>query len=101
MFFQVICSTCKGKPARKGQKTCVDCHAAYMRDYRPRNRESIEDRAFQRGADAFRKQAIEVFTNLGRAEMNGVMVVDALIQLRFRSVPRATVKDLAAAVAHS
>lgn len=33
----VICSSCKERPARSGQRTCLKCHAAYGRDWRARH----------------------------------------------------------------
>lgn len=29
-----MCSVCSQRPARDGQRTCLDCHAAYMREHR-------------------------------------------------------------------
>jgi RNA polymerase subunit RPABC4/transcription elongation factor Spt4 len=31
---QKLCSSCKRRPRRKGQRTCRECHTVYVREWR-------------------------------------------------------------------
>ena len=70
------CSQCKTAAPMKGQRMCSGCKVAYMKEWRPKNQKSMEDRAFTRGALAMRKSIEDKFTNICRGEMNGLMAAD-------------------------
>lgn len=37
------CSVCKVNPSRNGQRTCKDCHAALMKEYRENQKRRVEE----------------------------------------------------------
>jgi hypothetical protein len=85
----MICYRCKSQPARKGQRTCAECHAKYMREWRPTQRKTREQKAYNRGVEALREALAGVFKSIGSAELSGYTAVQIVSNCAAK-VPRET-----------
>jgi hypothetical protein len=81
----MTCSKDCGRNARPGQRTCSECHAAYMREYRRRVGERRTHAAFFRGVEAMRTRAlIEFRGSVQTQEITGFRAAQILEHLAVR-----------------
>lgn len=81
----MICSKGCGREAREGQRTCNECHAEYMRDYRRRAHDKRVRAAFFRGVEAMRTRAlIEFRGGIQDKEITGYRAAQILERLAVR-----------------
>lgn len=85
----MTCYQCKARPARKGQRTCSSCWAAYIRTYRARARKSRDLKAYNRGIEALRVLLSDVFKTIGAAELSGYTALE-IVANSAAKVPRGT-----------
>ncbi len=75
-----ICSQCPARAVgRSGM--CPSCWAAYMRDYRKREKIAHDRRAFIRGAQEMRAACVKQMREVGPGEMNGYTAATILQDL--------------------
>ena len=77
-----VCTSCRIRERRAGQRTCAECHAAYQKNYRGVALRRLEDRFYRKGFEAFRAAAVEKFRALPeRSEFNGLVAAEIVRQI--------------------
>ncbi len=76
------CTSCHVRARRDGQRTCVQCHNAYQKNYRGLALRRLEDRYFKKGFEAFRAGAVEKFRAMPlKSQFNGLVAAEIIRQI--------------------
>lgn len=81
----MTCSTCKKEPARRGQRTCKECHALYQQKYRRVTRARLIQKACYHGYAATVSAIMAMFQDADFESFNGAT---AAALVRRMPIPR-------------
>lgn len=72
------CALCHDEPAATNHRWCLKCKNAHEKE----RRRMVVERAYKRGVETIRSNAIETFVRIGRREMTGLTAAEIMRDLR-------------------